>query len=358
MASRPAPPAERLVFTAAAAAGAQGGGFGGSGARAAWRLGWPWRRRLCSASPVLAEASSELLEPWRSGEGDEAASTADAVGWQEETEKAQASGMDARAHRRRIVGCGTFACLLGAMALLVYLLQGGGEALNMTPWHAWPVLEGEVLREPYFVQHLGGFCFGHRRVERNEVVGVINFALDKEGTGAWQGKGGLYFLAFDDESARWPAAQRARNWQELVAHANTCTEILFKAPLHNTSMQSVSSYLRASANFQLGIKEKFRRKWHVVLLGLGFTPALPAAEVARYRVEGEEALAAWGRGEKGPPNGRCPGEPIEAMKEYLWDYMVSPPAPPPPPPGEPSRPPLASQKITNILELCSRAHLQ
>ena len=251
MASRPAPPpADRLVFFAAeAAAGAQGGGFRGSGASAAWRLDWPWGRRLGSASPVLTEASPELLEAWRSGEGDEVASTAYAVGWQEETEKAQASGMDARSHRRWIVGRCTFVCLLGAVALLVYLLQGGAEAPNMTPWHAWPVLEGE----PYLVQYVGGFCFGHRRVERNEVVGVINFALDKEGTGAWQGKGGLYFLAFDDESARWPAAQKARNGQELVAHANTCLDISFIAPLHNTSLQSVSSYLRAFANLNLWI---------------------------------------------------------------------------------------------------------
>jgi hypothetical protein len=171
-------------------------------------------------------------------------------------------------------------------------------------------IEGTLPAEPSFLIYLGGFCFGRSRVGPDPFVGMINFELRSDGKDSATFDGELYVVMFDDEDTHWKQAANkftVSQWRSVLHAASSCQQI------HPRFPGSV-----VIDDFQYGIKEKFGRHWHVALLGLNFKTSTLESSL-RYHLSSVAELSRWTN--RSDASQRCPGQPVELLKETLADYL-------------------------------------
>jgi len=281
--------------------------------------------RLCHRrSAALADARELLAPPVAAMEEAEAEAAEIGKEWSQPSGKGSACGGGC-------LGCGAVRlclCAAAGAALclgLAWLLSGGSpaavEGLVRTP-----SFEGVVEAErPYFVHHVGGICFGRRRIETDPEVGELVFELSAPGTARpWKGIGELYLLVFDDEPQHWGLASnmwQASMWNKLADLSNFCALV---TRLHNfTGSLPRGHRMNDKVHVSLRIKETVTRQWRVALLGVDWRPDAELARSLRFRVLGREGLSGWSGGRSsGPETGRCPPQNWEAAKERIWDLFA------------------------------------
>lgn len=222
---------------------------------------------------------------------------------------------------------GTATAVVAAACLgALYPLTGGSEKGVEELLHG-PSFEGVVPAEkPFFLHHIGGLCFGRQRVETGSLAGMLHFELSTEAAAAssrW-GRGKLFLLVFDDQPRHWGSAQsqwHVRNWLEIAKAANICAHLM---DLQNPARYGARSQ-NETVHVSVRIREHYTRQWHLALLGMDWHPNASLAGHLRYRVRGESALSGWAGGtDSGPASGKCPPQPLETLKELVWDFVMPP----------------------------------
>lgn len=206
----------------------------------------------------------------------------------------------------------------GALALSLGVLW---RFLTYTP--PIPGMEGDIPDDPFFVKHLGGFCFGRHRVEQDPMVGSISIDFFKDSGLPWAGNGELYVLAFDDEPNHWEAAASDWNvsaWNHMIQDANGCREVLYLETINGTQ-----AVLHAVQRVTFNLRENFPRRWNLVLLGLNLQLDPILAGKAHYRITAEKARLQWDGSKllRHIPR-TCPADYAEWSKEVWHDYVVAP----------------------------------
>jgi hypothetical protein len=212
-------------------------------------------------------------------------------------------------------------CFWVSTAVLALVLSAVWKILTWTP--PVPTMTGTIPADPFFIKHLGGFCFGRHRIEDDSLVGGMAVEFFKDSGEPWAGQGELYLLAFDDEPWHWGAVSSEWNssaWSRAIAYANGCREILFLREANGT--QTIN---RRTMRVKLNIHEKFTRQWNLVLVGLGLQLEPALVGKVHYKITSDKARMQWnGRDNLGSIPPKCPPDVAEWSKEIWHDYVLEP----------------------------------
>eukprot|EP00928_Gymnodinium_smaydae_P054096 TRINITY_DN37929_c0_g1_i1.p1 TRINITY_DN37929_c0_g1~~TRINITY_DN37929_c0_g1_i1.p1 ORF type:complete len:385 (-),score=69.94 TRINITY_DN37929_c0_g1_i1:163-1317(-) len=265
--------------------------------------------------------------------------------------------------------CTLLASLLAFLVLAARRAWLGGSFFSLDTAPRWPLLEGIVPQDEFFLQHIGGFCFGRRTAfDKDPTVGRLTVRISSvDGQNDWQWRR-LLVLIFDDVPSHFPAAWSMWNYShvlDIVVRSNSCHDIIMLGSAAPPSMYAQAAKIAAvqdgAVELHFSISERFKRKWNIAIAGFGSDSNVsnPPAGPLRYQVVGQQALNVWDSRVPDFLSRNCPGQPMQFLKEELWDYMVTPtPAPTPAP--RPPQPPAAHQhhhpaQHRTSHSLCSRS---
>eukprot|EP00746_Dinoflagellata_sp_MGD_P024647 gnl/MRDRNA2_/MRDRNA2_157888_c0_seq1.p1 gnl/MRDRNA2_/MRDRNA2_157888_c0~~gnl/MRDRNA2_/MRDRNA2_157888_c0_seq1.p1 ORF type:complete len:298 (-),score=34.48 gnl/MRDRNA2_/MRDRNA2_157888_c0_seq1:87-980(-) len=229
-------------------------------------------------------------------------------------EEAQPSTSHQVAKRNRWAGlrCASIACIT-VMCFVALVSCVWWSRHTEKDMQVWPGLEGEVPNEEFFLQHLGGFCFGSRRIDDDAEVGAVELQLTGKGSNPWWSTGALYLLAFDDQPNHWGLAKSNWTvdlWARKVSHANACLPMFVNHSWTGSVLDRLSDTIRV----RIVIRERFKRHWNFALLGLGLQHNNSSQASIHYEVLASNALSSWVPGWRDVSQ-TCPWEMKEFVKE-------------------------------------------
>lgn len=271
------------------------------------------RPQHSGCSPALADARELLAPP----------GSAASEGLEAELETV--SEPSKRCGAQRLCCCAVVAAAAAACLAALCLAPGSSpeavDALLRSPG-----FEGVVPADSrFFLHHIGGICFGRKRVETDSVVGKLVVELSVAGMAPpWRGRGELYVMVFDDEPRHWGMARGM--WQvafssRLADASNFCALATQLQDFGGQSSGRVADPKDATVYVNLRIQEKVTRMWRVALLGVDWQPEARLAHNITYRVRGESGLLGWSGGKTSGP-AKCPPQNWEALKERVWDFLM------------------------------------
>lgn len=212
---------------------------------------------------------------------------------------------------RCIMTCSSVSCIVVACLFVFCVWWSRLSAIELK---LWPGLEGEIPTEDFFLLHVGGFCFGSRRIDVDARVGEMELHLTGSSSEPWWNVGELYLLVFDDQPSHWGKAKSPWNvtwWPDKVAHANTCVQVFSNHSFNGYHLKGDSSN---TVRIKMTIRERFKRHWNLALLGLGLQHNGSSKAPMHYKILASNALSSWGAASR-DISSSCPWEMSEFVKE-------------------------------------------
>lgn len=174
-------------------------------------------------------------------------------------------------------------------------------------------LRGQLPNKAFFMEHIGGFCFG-KSFER-EPAGQIEVKLSRNTEGMWPQHSGVYVAFFDDQPTHWGAARKLWDGASVSAVMSKANAVQCLWCFPGERVDGV----RVDVNSTMVISEKYRRHWHIVLVAMNMHPNITGG--LTYTATPSLATNRFDAGDFNPETDGCPiagvGDVVASIREFV-----------------------------------------